>query len=187
MALNRVHASISALESNLRIRRARATARPLQGPGRTARHATTRERGIVFADHTRTHAKKDCPSAQTRRMLKSSHRPPQRNCSRTPLSNSVTLPSSWTSSARSCSTPTRPDHASVSAGDLVTDGPRPDHTSVSAGFTSQLSPLAPASPGHPWLTSSRTQPTRPKTSLGVPNFLDEAGAQRRGRAEARGW
>ena len=76
MALNRVHASISALESNLRIRRARATARPLQGPGRTARHATTRERGIVFADHTRTHAKKDCPSAQTRRMLKSSHRPP---------------------------------------------------------------------------------------------------------------
>ena len=171
MTLNRVHASISALESNLRIRRARATARPLQGPGRTARHATTRERGIVFADHTRTHAKKDCPSAQTR----------------TPLSNSVTLPSSCTSSERSCSTPTRPDHASVSAGDLVTDGPRPDHTSVSAGFTSQLSPLAPASPGHPWLTSSRTQPTRPKTSLGVPNFLDEAGAQRRGRAEARGW
>ena len=37
------------------------------------------------------------------------------------------------------------------------------------------------------LTSSRTRPTRPKTSLGVPNFLDEAGAQRRGRAEARGW
>ena len=129
----------------------------LQGPGRTARHATTRERGIVFADHTRTHAKKDCPSAQTSRMLKSSHRPPQRNCPRTPLSNSVTLPSSCTSSERSCSTPTRPDHASVSAGDLVTDGPRPDHTSDPQGDCAPLVVPLQTWRGYPPLCDTRTR------------------------------